>query len=287
VALFLAIVVCGCASGCGGTRGIVVGSKNFTEQLILGEVVAQQIERCAGLPVERRFQLGGTLMAHQAMQAGEIDVYPEYTGTALLTVLKESPRGMTAADVRQRVRTVYRERYGMEWLDPLGFQNTFAMAVPGSLARMQGWRTLSDAASSQFAFRLGVGYEFEQREDGLPGLRKVYPFQLNGAPRSMDLGLLYRAVEQGQVEMVAGNSTDGAIARMGLVVLEDDRGYFPPYEAAVLLRGDVSERHPRVRGCLEQLSGRLDEESMRTANEQVESGQHSAEDVAKRVLAQR
>lgn len=283
-AFVLAIAVLALVSSCGGRREIVVGAKNFTEQLILGEIIAQQVERCAEVPVERRFQLGGTLMAHQAMLAGEIDIYPEYTGTALLTVLKESPQGKTAKDVLERVRVVYRERYGIEWLVPLGFENTFAMAIPGELARTQGWQTLSDAAASGFAFRLGVGYEFEQREDGLPGLRRVYPFQLSGSPRSMDLGLLYRAIEQEQVDMVAGNSTDGAISRMGLVVLEDDRRYFPPYEAAVLVRQDVATRFPSVQSCLKQLANRLDAAGMRLANEGVEAGRSSVAEAARERL---
>lgn len=274
-----ALAILALTGGCGGQHKIVVGSKNFTEQLILGEMVAQQIERCADLPVERRFHLGGTLLAHQAMLAGEIDVYPEYTGTALMTVLKESPSG-SAGDVFEHVRKAYRERFGIEWLDPLGFENTFAMAVPGDLAQKHGWRTLSDAARSGFTFRLGVGYEFEQRADGLPGLLKTYPLRLEGAPRSMDLGLLYRAIEQGQVDMVAGNSTDGMIATMGLRVLEDDQGYFPPYEAALLVRGELVKNDRKLRSCLMVLSGRVSEERVRQANGMIDSSKLSVEEIA-------
>ncbi|MCW5962442.1 MAG: hypothetical protein KIT83_00265 [Bryobacterales bacterium] len=280
---FAATAILALTCGCGGERKIVVGSKNFTEQLILGEMIAQQIERCAGQPAERRFHLGGTLLAHQAMLAGEIDIYPEYTGTALMTVLKESPTG-SAQEVFERVRTAYRERFGIEWLEPLGFENTFAMAVPVDLAARLDLQTLSDAAATGFAFRLGVGYEFEQRADGLPGLLKTYPIRLEGAPRSMDLGLLYKAIQQGQVDMVAGNSTDGAITRMGLVVLEDDRNYFPPYEAAVLIRQHVATWFPGVRSCLEQLTNRLDAAGMRLANEGVEAGRSSVAEVASEKL---
>jgi glycine betaine/choline ABC-type transport system substrate-binding protein len=270
--LALSFFLCGLTIGCGGPKPIVVGAKNFTEQFILGELIAQQIERCAGLPVERKFGLGGALLAHQAITSGEIDLYPEYTGTALASVVKESPAGRTKEQVLARVREVYRERYGVEWLEPLGFENTFAMAVPGDLARKHGLRTLSDAVRSGLAFRLGVGYEFEQRPDGLPGLRQVYPLKLDGTPQAMDLGLLYRAIEQGQVDLVAGNSTDGAIASMGLVVLEDDQRFFPPYEAAVLVRKRVLEQHAPLRGCLEGLAGRVTVEAMRRANRIVESG---------------
>lgn len=268
---------------CGGSRKIVVGAKNFTEQLILGEMIAQQIEHCAGLPVERRFHLGGTLLAHQAMLSGEIDVYPEYTGTALMTVLKESPSGGKNA-VFARVRNVYRERFGIEWLEALGFENTFAMAVRGELARQKGWHTLSDAARSGFAFRLGVGYEFEQREDGLPGFLKTYPMRLDGAPRAMDLGLLYKAIEQDQVDMVAGGSTDGMIDVMGLQVLEDDRGYFPPYEAAVVVRGATAIEYPRLTGCLGALSGTLSATRIRGANQLVDESRVPLEAIALRLL---
>ncbi len=271
-------------SGCGGQRKVVVGSKNFTEQLILAEMIAQQLERCAEVPVERRFHLGGTLLAHQAMLSGEIDIYPEYTGTALMTVLKESPEGRTAKEVFQRVQTEYRERYGIEWLEPLGFQNTFAMAVPGELARQHGWNSLSDAARSGFAFRLGVGYEFEQRADGLPGLLKIYPLRLEGSPRSMDLGLLYKAIEQGQVDMVAGNSTDGMISAMGLKVLEDDQGFFPPYEAAVLVRREIMANHQSMESCLVSLSGSMAETQIQRANGAIDSGKQSVVEIAAELL---
>lgn len=278
-----AILLAAFLMGCGGPRKIVVGSKNFTEQLILGEMIAQHIEQCAGLAVERRFHLGGTLLAHQAMLNGEIDVYPEYTGTALMTVLNESPSGGKDA-VFARVRSVYRERFGIDWLEPLGFENTFAMAVRSELARERGWRTLSDAVRSGFAFRLGVGYEFEQRADGLPGLMKTYPLRLNGAPRAMDLGLLYKAIEQDQVDMVAGGSTDGMIAAMGLQVLEDDRGYFPPYEAALVARGEVLGSNEGLRKCLDGFSGALRDEAMREANRAVDANAESVESVATLLL---
>lgn len=282
--LALSFFLCGLTIGCGGPKPIVVGAKNFTEQFILGELIAQQIERCAGLPVERKFGLGGALLAHQAITSGEIDLYPEYTGTALASVVKESPAGRTKEQVLARVREVYRERYGVEWLEPLGFENTFAMAVPGELGRRHGLRTLSDAVRSRLAFRLGVGYEFEQRPDGLPGLRQVYPLKLDGAPRAMDLGLLYRAIEQGQVDLVAGNLTDGAIASMGLVVLEDDQRFFPPYEAAVVVRKQTLEQHAPLRGCLEALSRRISVDAMRRVNRIVESGEVTEREAAAGLL---
>lgn len=261
---------------------MVVASKNFTEQLILGEIIAQQVEGCAGLPVERRLNLGGTLLAHQAITSGEVDLYPEYTGTALMSVLKEQPAGQAEA-VLARVREVYEQQWDVTWLAPLGFENTFAMAVPRTLADEHELRTLSDAARSGVAWRLGVGYEFEQRPDGLPGLLRVYPLKLSGAPRTMDLGLLYRAMEQKQVDMVAASSTDGMLATLGLRVLEDDQHFFPPYEAVILVRKNTLTEHANLRGCLEALSGSISAEEMRRMNRQADSG-GSMEQIARDFL---
>lgn len=278
----LFVIFLGVALGCGGRKSIVVGAKNFTEQFVLGEIIAQQIEGCADLPVERRFNLGGTLLAHQAITSGNIDVYPEYTGTALTTVLKESASGPAEA-VLESVREAYKQRFGVRWLDPLGFENTFAIAVPGTIAENRGLRTLSEAAASGIAWRLGVGYEFEQRPDGLPGLLEIYPLRISGTPRSMDLGLLYRAIQQGQVDMIAGNSTDAMITAMGLQVLDDDKGFFPPYQAAILVREETIAAYPESVRCLNLLSGSFTVETMRQINGRVDAGV-PAEQVASEYL---
>lgn len=269
--------------GCGSRDAVIVGSKNFTEQLILGEIVAQKIEACAGLPVLRRFNLGGTLLAHQAITSGEIDIYPEYTGTALMNVLDDPP-SRDADEVMLRVRDEYRKRWGVRWLDPLGFENTFAIAIPEPFAQEKGIRTLTDAASSGVSWRLGVGYEFEQRPDGLPGLLESYPLDLDGAPRSMELGLLYRAIGQGQVNMIAANSTDGMLTAMNLRALEDDKRFFPPYEAAILVREATLARFPEMLGCLEDLSRRTTAEQMRKMNYAVDGEGRAVADVAREHL---
>jgi osmoprotectant transport system substrate-binding protein len=209
-------------AACGPNGRIVVGSKNFTEQVILGEIVAQHLERRLGVKVDRKLNLGGTLLAHQALINGQIDLYPEYTGTALTAILK-LPVSRDAAEVQNRVRAEYRSRWNIEWMPPLGFNNTFAMVIDN------GFETLSQAAARKQGWKLGVGYEFLTRPDGLPGLLETYRLPLDGTPRSMDLGLLYQALKQKQVDMVAGNATDGLIAAMGLTMLRDDKNYFPPY----------------------------------------------------------
>lgn len=244
---------------------VVVGSKNFTEQDILGEIVAQQIERRTSLAVERRFHLGGTFVCHRALTAGQVDLYVEYTGTALVAILGE--RGVHDPDTAWgRVRAAYAQRFHAEWLRPLGFNNTFAMVVRAGDAQRLGVRTLSDAARYPGRWRGGFGYEFIERTDGFPGLSRAYGLTLKGPPRVMDLGLTYRALADSQVDLVAGNSTDGQIEALHLVALEDDLHYFPPYQAAPVVREETLHRHPEIRAALGELAGRLDDATMRRLN---------------------
>jgi glycine betaine/choline ABC-type transport system substrate-binding protein len=259
--------------GCARTPHIVVGSKNFTEQILLGEIVAQQIERRLGVPVERKLSLGGTLLAHQALIKGSIDLYPEYTGTALTAVLKRPPFPDARA-VLNAVRADYETKWQLEWLPPLGFNNTFAMIVRGETARNEKLSTLSQAAAAH-PWRMGVGYEFRSREDGLDGLLKTYGLHLQGDLATMDLGLLYQGLESRKVEMIAANSTDGLLSSLDVAVLQDDRHYFPPYECAVVVRQDALARFPQLRGALEELSGKLPDAVMRKLNYAMD-GEHRA-----------
>jgi glycine betaine/choline ABC-type transport system substrate-binding protein len=272
------------AIGCSHTRPLTVGSKNFTEQIVLGEIVAQQLERRLGEKVDRKLDLGGTLLAQQALRNGEIDLYPEYTGTALTAVLKLAPSSDPAA-VLARVRAEYRRRWRLEWLDPLGFDNTFAMVVRGPDARALGIETITDAASRKQGWILGVGYEFLQRPDGLPGLLAAYHLPLAGAPKSMDLGLLYSALEQKQVDMAAANATDGMLSVLDVKVLRDDRRYFPPYQAAVIVRAESLAAHPGLRAALDQLAGKLTAAAMRDLNHQVDGKHRPVAEVAHDWLA--
>jgi osmoprotectant transport system substrate-binding protein len=265
-------------AGCGSSGGIVVGSKDFTEQTILGEIVAQQLERRLGAKVDRKPHLGGTLLAHKALVAGQIDVYPEYSGTALTEVLK-LPASRDAGAVEAQVRAEYRSRWNLEWMPSLGFNNTFAMVIRG------GYETLSQAAARPAGWKLGVGYEFLTRADGLPGLLATYHLPLDGSPRSMNLGLLYQALKQNQVDMVAGNSTDGLIAAMGLTALGDDKSYFPPYAAALAVRRAAFEAHPHLQEALAELGGKISTEAMRKMNYQVDGLHRAVRDVAKEFLA--
>lgn len=272
------------APGCSRVRPLTVGSKNFTEQIVLGEIIAQQLERRLGGSVGRKLDLGGTLLAHQALRNGEIDVYPEYTGTALTAVLKLAPSSDPGA-VLARVRAEYRRRWRLEWLDPLGFDNTFAMVIRGPDARAQGIETLSDAARRKQGWTLGVGYEFLQRPDGLAGLLRTYSLPLAGSPKSMDLGLLYSALEQKQVDMAAASATDGMLSVLDVKVLRDDRRYFPPYQAATVVRAESLAAHPGLRAALDQLAGKLTAAAMRDLNHQVDGKHRPVAEVARAWLA--
>jgi len=258
------------SAGCGPAGStIVVGSKNFTEQILLAEILAQHLEARVGLRVERRVNLGGTLLCHQGLVAGELDLYVEYTGTALTAILGEPPQ-RDPRQVYARVRDVYRDRFDLEWTEPFGFDNTFAMVVRGEEARRLGIDTLSAAVPHATRWRAGVGYEFMERADGWQGLVRTYGLVFARPPMTMELGLIYRALKDREVDIIAANSTDGVIAALDFVVLRDDRGYFPPYEAAPIVRRETLRRHPALRGALADLGGILDEERMRRLNYAVD-----------------
>ena len=269
-------------AGCRARRGesVVVGSKNFTEQIVLAELFAQQIEAHSTLHVERQVNLGGTMLCHQALVAGKIDVYPEYTGTALTAVLNEPPQNDPSA-VFHRVQVEYRARFGVEVMPPLGFNNTFAMVVRGDDAVRLRLHNISDIATYAPKWRAGFGYEFMERPDGYRGWGAAYGLHFSGEPRILDLGLLYRALADRQVDIVAGNSTDGLIAALGMVALVDDRRYFPPYEAVPLVRRAVLDKYPEVGAALNQLSGKISEEEMRRMNYAVDGEHHNPAEVVR------
>jgi osmoprotectant transport system substrate-binding protein len=264
-----------------GPRAVRVGSKNFTEQVLLGEIAAQSLEG-AGIRVERRLDLGGTFLCHRAMVAGELDLYPEYTGTAFTAILKQIPIA-DPARVRARVTEEYARRFQLDWTAPLGFDNTFALVMRGDDAKRLGIATISNLATHP-ELKPGFGYEFLERADGFPGLAAAYGLAFAARPAEMDLGLLYPALAQGKVDVAAGNATDGLIAAMGLVVLADDRHYFPPYEAAYVVRSAVW-KEARVRGALEPLSGAITADAMRKMNAEVDRDHRQPADVAARFLA--
>lgn len=257
---------------------IVVGCKNFTEQIILGELIAQQIENKTHLPVERRFYLGGTYIAHQGILAGRIDIYPEYTGTALTAILKEQPSPDRKA-VYDRVKSEYEQRFHLTLGPPLGFNDTFAIEIRGEDARRLHLQTLSQAARFTPQWRPGFGYEFMERRDGYKGLVATYGLRFAAPPRIMDLGLLTRALKDHQVDLIAGNMTDGLIPALDLFVLEDDKHYFPPYEAVPVVREQTLVEHPEIRAALAQLRNKISDEEMRQLNYEVDGEKRDVKQV--------
>jgi len=270
--VFLLAALSFISCGPGRQRTLVIGSKNFTEQVILGEMLAQHLEARTELHVERRFYLAGSYISHQALLAGRIDAYVEYTGTALTAILKQ-PVESDPGKVYDKVKREYASRFDLEVRDPLGFNNTFAIVIRGETARRLNIHKLSEAAPYAAHWRPGFGYEFMERPDGYTGLARVYHLSFGPSPRIMDLGLLYRALLEKQVDLVAGSSTDGLIAARDLAVLEDDQHYFPPYQAVPVVRRATLRRHPAVREALSELGGKISDEEMRRLNYAVD-GEH-------------
>jgi glycine betaine/choline ABC-type transport system substrate-binding protein len=276
----------GAASSSAGDSGararIVVGSKDFTESVILGEIVAQLME-ARGIDVERRFELGGNL-AHDALNSGQIDLYPEYTGTAYTAILHHQPITDPRA-VYEQVKREYADKFNVEVSAPLGFSNDFAILVRGRDARRLGLKTITDAAPYARTWRAGFGQDFMSRADGYPGFTRAYNLKFADQPREMDLSLTYRALASGQVDLIAGNSTDGLIAALDLVQLEDDRRYFPPYEAVMLTRRDTLARLPAAAEVLAKLKDAISTDEMRRLNYEVDGRKRDRREVVREWIA--
>jgi glycine betaine/choline ABC-type transport system substrate-binding protein len=272
-------------SSCAPSRSnrIVVGSKNFTESLMLGELLVQQIEAHTQLKVERRFYLAGTYISQQAILAGRIDIYPEYTGTALTAILKQKV-GSDKAYVYRRVKNEYETHLGLTLGPPLGFNNTFAMEIRGEDARRLKLKTLSEAAGYAPQWRAGFGYEFMERPDGYKGLAAAYGLRFAAPPRIMDLGLLAPALKDHQIDIAAGNATDGLIPALDLFVLEDDRHYFPPYEAVAVIRQQTLQEHPEVTAAIDELGGKISDREMQRLNYALDGQHRDVKDVAHEFL---
>ncbi|MDB9448154.1 glycine betaine ABC transporter substrate-binding protein [Anabaena sp. CS-542/02] len=267
--MLVAIASCNFNSTPRDTGDIVVASKNFTEQDILGELLAQQIEEHTDLTVTRRPRLGGTFVCHNALLAGQIDAYIEYTGTAFNAILKEKVVHDPKL-VSEKLTQAYAQQFNLEVMPSLGFENNYAIIVRVEDAQRYNLQTISDAVKYTPKWRGGFGYEFLEREDGFPGFAKTYGIEFARPPQIMDLGLIYRALTQKQVDMVAGNSTDGQISRLGLVVLKDDKQYFPHYEAVPIVRKETLQKYPQLRAAINQLTGKITEQEIRQLNNLVE-----------------
>ncbi len=279
--ILLALFLSSCAPS--HSDRIVIGSKNFTESLMLGELMAQLIESRTHLKVERRFYLAGSYICQQAILAGRIDIYPEYTGTALTAILKQKVAG-DKEQVYQQVKSEYQTRFGLTLGPPFGFNNTFAMEIRGDDARRLKLKTLSQAAAFAPQWHAGFGYEFMERPDGYAGLAAAYGLRFAAAPRIMDLGLLAPALKDHQIDIAAGNATDGLILAFDLSVLEDDRHYFPPYEAVAVIRQQTLQQHPEVSQAIAALGGKISDQEMQKLNYALDGQRRDAKDVAREFL---
>jgi osmoprotectant transport system substrate-binding protein len=279
--IVIALLLSSCAPS--HSDRIVVGSKNFTESLILAELLAQQIEAHSHLKVERRFYLAGTYICQQALLAGRIDIYPEYTGTALTAILKQQVGG-DKTEVYRRVKSEYEARLGLTLGPPFGFNDTFAMEIRGEDARRLNLKTLSQAAAFAPHWRAGFGYEFMERPDGYTGLAAAYALHFAAPPRIMDLGLLAPALKDHQIDIAAGNATDGLIPALDLFVLEDDRHYFPPYEAVAVVRQQTEQRHPEVAQAIAELGGKISDQEMQRLNYALDGQHRDVKEVAHEFL---
>jgi glycine betaine/choline ABC-type transport system substrate-binding protein len=265
-----------------GEDSIRIGSKNFTEQFIMAEVLAQLIEKNTDLKVDRVFNLGGTMICHNALVNGEIDMYPEYTGTGLTAILGRAP----VHDANRALRLVtgiYREKFQLQWLSPFGFNNTYAITVRRRDAAARNWRTISDLKPTAANLVAGFTAEFAERTDGYPGLKETYGFAFS-ATHDMDPGLMYKAIADGQVDVICAFSTDGRIKAYGLQLLKDDKGFFPPYFAAPVVRSDTLEKHPEIEKLLRKLAGLIDNDTMQQLNYAVDEKKRTPEEVAGQFL---
>src|SRR6266446_223009 len=260
-------------SGCSKSQPhLTIGSKFFTEQVILAELLAQHIEARTGIHVDRKSNLGGTLLCQKALLSGDLDLYVEYTGTALTAVLNESP-SRDPRDVYNRVKQGYAQRFHLEVTEPLGFENTFVMVVRSEDAQRLHLRNTSDIVPFAPKMRAGFGYEFLERPDGFRGWSQLYGLHFAAPPSVMDLGLIYRALVDKKVDIVAGNSTDGLIDALHLVPLVDDKHYFPPYDAVPIVRRDALAKFPQLRPALADLANKISAQEMRQLNSEVDANQ--------------
>lgn len=262
---------------------VVIGSKGFTEQLLLGELLAQEIEAHTALQVKREFSLGSTFLCHEAVRQGKIDGYVEYTGTAWSAILRQ-PAG-TEAGGRERIwrqaAQLYDRQFNLRMFPSLGFENTFALLIRRADAQRLGLRSISQAVAPARRWRAAFGYEFLNRSDGYPGLSRRYGLELAAPPMAMDLGLTYRALAEGQVDLIAGDSTNGLIPALQLQALEDDRHYFPPYDAVPVFNGASLRRHPELVPVLENLADRISATTMQQLNAAVDLEHQSPEAVVR------
>jgi osmoprotectant transport system substrate-binding protein len=264
-------------------KTITIGSKNFTEQEILGEILAILIEEKTDIKVNRKFNLGGTMVCFNALKTGDLDLYAEYTGTGLVNILKMKAE-KDPEKTYQTVKKHFLEKFNMVWLKPFGFNNTYALSMRKGHAQSLGIKKISDLAAHKETIETGFTAEFMQRPDGYPGLTKHYDFEFDNRPRQMDPGLMYKAAAEKAVDLISAFATDGRIPAYGLTILEDDKQFFPPYYAAPLLKRETLQRYPEIKDMLNTLSGVISDDAMQKMNYEVDEKEKNPADVARSFL---
>ncbi|MBD3346825.1 MAG: glycine/betaine ABC transporter substrate-binding protein [Chitinivibrionales bacterium] len=265
---------------------IIIGTKNFTEQIILGEIMSQLIENRMNVPVKRKFNLGGTFICFTALKNEKLDCYAEYTGTGLVAILKEEV--ITEPDsLYRKVKEEFKNRWNLLWMPPFGFNNTYTLAMKKSLAESLSISTISDLKKKSDILKAGFNHEFMGRPDGYPGLVQHYNFKFEKSPREMDSGLMYRAIDDGEVDVICSFKTDGKIKAYNLVTLRDDKNFFPPYFAAPLVRNTTVQEYPQLRSVLTSLKGTISDKEMSELNFRVDEKNEDPADVAHSFLLQK
>jgi len=282
--LVIAGLLIGTVSGCGGDGAdkITVGSQNYTENILLGEIMAQLIDNKTDLKVERKLNLGGTLVAWEALKKGDLDLYPEYTGTALMAILKKEVM-YDADEVYNLVQKEYNEQFQVKWLKPFGFNNTYATAVTREMAEKYNLVKTSDLKPYAKDLVFCAEQEFFNRDDGYDGFVKTYNLQFKDK-RAVETALKYQAVAEGKVQVIDAFSTDGELVTYDMVILEDDKGFFPPYHGAPIIRMDTLEKYPELEEVLNLLAGQISDTEMQQLNYQVKEQKKDAAEVATKFL---
>lgn len=284
-AAFLALSFTACG---GGEKTVTIGSKNFTENIILGEIFAQLIEAKTDLKVTRKLNLNGTFVAFEALKKGDLDIYPDYTGTGFMSHLKldlkkENGEQYNSDEIYDIVKKEFNEQFGITWLDPLGINNTYAIAVKQEFADKNNISKASDLAALSPDLVFGAEHEFYDRPDGYPGMIETYGYNFKGTEK-METALKYEAIAQDKMQVTDAFATDGQLIKYKLKILEDDKGFFPPYYAAALVNNKALEKNPELESVLNSLAGKISDEEMQQLNYQVEVESKEIEDVAKAFL---
>lgn len=290
ISLILCLVVLSITfAGC-GTSGntITIGSKNFSENIILGEMFAQLIESNTNLKVNRKLNLNGTFVAFEALKNGELDIYPDYTGTGFMSHLKlslkkDSGGRYTSDEIYQIVKKDFNDKFKITWLKPLGFNNTYALAVKQDFADKNNLKKVSDLLKISPQIVFGAEHEFFDRPDGYPGLIETYGLNFKGTEK-MEPSLKYQAISQDKMQVTDAFSTDGQLIKYKLKILEDDKQFFPPYYAAPLVRNSTLKKHPELESVLNSLAGKISDSEMQQLNYKVDVENKQIEDVAKEFL---